>query len=196
MTKKSILTLDGFKKKIIESTESTENIESSKQIEIKAKAKIKTNTELKPKDKAAFDKTQNHSSSVPVKTKLSTHTPNITTYITASSYKTNKYFIKDEDYKTILKYMQEHYSVCFPVSYNDIVPLAVGIHKELFNIPNLPFAKIAIRRFFMRYTRQKVYRAKVIVGSDRIGLESFPTSKVSETEINREDWKKTEDAKP
>lgn len=107
-----------------------------------------------------------------------------------------KTLISDKDYKTILKYLRKSYPECFPVDYNNFVPLAVGIHKQLFDISDLPFSKIQIRRFLARYTRQRAYRSKLIVGRDRIELDGTPNSKVLETEINREEWKKASAARP
>ena len=203
MTKRPTLTLRGSEKKTIESadnTESAKNIETSDQAETKSRAKVKTDAGRKPQDKAnsevASSKILNNGRSAVGKTKSSTHTPNTGASATAFSRKTNKHFISDEDYKTILKYMQEHYPKCFPASYNDIVPIAIGIHKELFDIPDLPFARITIRRFLTRYVKQKAYRAKLIVGSDRIGLNGSPTSKVLESEVNREEWQKVNAARP
>ena len=112
MTKRPTLTLG--RKKIIESAESTgstENIETSEQAETKSVARIKTNAGHKPQDKAnseaASSTIRNNGISAPGKTKSSTHTPNTGASATAFSRKTNKHYISDEDYKTILRYMQE-----------------------------------------------------------------------------------------
>jgi predicted transposase/invertase (TIGR01784 family) len=108
----------------------------------------------------------------------------------------NKFGISDNDYETILKYLRQHYPKCFPINYDSLVPLAVGIHKELFNVPGLPFPKIQLRRFFMRYTRQRAYRNILIVGHDRINLDGTTTSKVLKTEVDRAEWQELEAARP
>lgn len=66
------------------------------------------------------------------------------------------------------------------------MPLAIGIHKELFAIPNLPFSRMEIRRFLARYTCLKEYRNNLIVGNDRVNLAGQPTGKVTDEEINKE----------
>jgi sRNA-binding protein len=89
-----------------------------------------------------------------------------------------------KDYATVLRYLQTHYSKSFP-SNSPPLPLAIGIHKELFAIPNLPFSRIEIRRFLARYTCLKEYRNNLIVGNDRVNLAGQPAGKVTEEEINR-----------
>jgi sRNA-binding protein len=74
-----------------------------------------------------------------------------------------------KDYATVLRYLQTHYSKSFP-SNSPPLPLAIGIHKELFAIPNLPFSRIEIRRFLARYTCLKEYRNNLIVGNDQVNL--------------------------
>jgi len=89
-----------------------------------------------------------------------------------------------KDYDTVLRYLQTHYSKSFPSNFPPL-PLAIGIHKELFAIPNLPFSRIEIRRFLARYTCLKEYRNNLIVGNDRVNIAGQPTGKVTEEEINR-----------
>jgi predicted transposase/invertase (TIGR01784 family) len=89
-----------------------------------------------------------------------------------------------KDYDTVLRYLQTHYSKSFPSNFPPL-PLAIGIHKELFAIPNLPFSRMEIRRFLARYTCLKEYRNNLIVGNDRVNLAGQPTGKVTEEEINR-----------
>lgn len=89
-----------------------------------------------------------------------------------------------KDYATVLRYLQIHYSKCFS-SNSPPLPLAIGIHKELFAIPNLPFSRMEIRRFLARYTCLNEYRNNLIVGNDRVNLAGQPTGKVTEEEINK-----------
>jgi predicted transposase/invertase (TIGR01784 family) len=89
-----------------------------------------------------------------------------------------------KDYDTVLRYLQTHYSKSFSSNFPPL-PLAIGIHKELFAIPNLPFSRMEIRRFLARYTCLKEYRNNLIVGNDRVNLAGQPTGKVTEEEINR-----------
>ncbi len=96
----------------------------------------------------------------------------------------NNLHTQKKDYATVLRYLQTHYSKSFP-SNSPPLPLAIGIHKELFAIPNLPFSRMEIRRFLARYTCLKEYRNNLIVVNDRVNLAGQPTGKVTEEEINR-----------
>ena len=97
----------------------------------------------------------------------------------------NNLHTQKKDYATVLRYLQTHYSKSFP-SNSPPLPLAIGIHKELFAIPNLPFSRMEIRRFLARYTCLKEYRNNLIVGNDRVNLAGQPTGKVTDEEINKE----------
>ena len=54
--------------------------------------------------------------------------------------------LTEEEYQEVLTYMQKRFPNVFP--YNlDPLPLAIGIHNQIFSIPDLPFSKMKIRKF-------------------------------------------------
>lgn len=97
--------------------------------------------------------------------------------------------INDEDYHAILSYMQGHYPKSFPPKLVAL-PLALGIHNQLFEVNDFPFSKTKIRQFLKRYTASREYRASLIVGNDRFDLNGKPTSRILEEEVDTKKWKK------
>ena len=89
--------------------------------------------------------------------------------------------ISDEDYFTILLYMQENFPKCFAVK--DILPLALGIHNQIFALNDLKFSRRKIRQFLRRYTNSKEYRKTLIAGNERYDIRGQPTSKILEDEV-------------
>lgn len=102
--------------------------------------------------------------------------------------KKNKTLLSDDDYQAILQYLQIHYSKCFP-SEGSPVPLAVGIHNQIFVITDLPFSKMKTRKFLKIYTSQKKYRKELIIDNNRFNLNGTPSSKILEEDINWTIWK-------
>jgi hypothetical protein len=103
-----------------------------------------------------------------------------------------KSFINNEDYQLILGYMREHYPKCFPTTAIPL-PLAIGIHEQLFAIPDLPFSKMKIRKFLGKYTKSYNYRQQLIIGNDRMHLDGSIGSKILEVEIPK--WMQTTNGK-
>ena len=101
---------------------------------------------------------------------------------------------QNKDFQLIWQYMQKYYPKCFPAS-QPYAPLAVGIHYQLLAIADMPFSKMQVRRFLKRYVRYKDYRECLIVGTDRVGLDGKPTSKVLEEEMNSAKWQEIKQAK-
>lgn len=99
-----------------------------------------------------------------------------------------KAFISKEAYLEILKYLQMNYPKCFSIE--SPLPLAVGIHKQLLALEDLPFSKGKLRIAIKRYTQSKLYRSKITLGSDRVDLNGEITSKVLEQEITSSPWPK------
>ena len=100
-----------------------------------------------------------------------------------------------EEYLAILEYLQKTYPKCFPVSNTPLLPLAVGIHKQLLASEELPFAKVKIRRFLKRYTRSKEYRRNLIIESPRVDLQGNQIGIVTEEEVNRAKWREVKGEK-
>ena len=98
-----------------------------------------------------------------------------------------------EEYLAILKHLQTTYPKCF-VPVNPL-PLAIGIHKQLFLSTGLPFAKVKIRRFLKRYTRSKEYRRNLIIGNPRIDLLGNQIGVVTEEEVNRDNRREVKEDK-
>jgi len=86
--------------------------------------------------------------------------------------------------------MQKHFPNTFP--YNlDPVPLAVGIHNQIFAIPDLPFTRMKIRKFLKIYTSTRDYRKELIVDNSRFNLDGTIASKILPEETNWLVWQKT-----
>lgn len=102
--------------------------------------------------------------------------------------KRTKSILTAEDYTQILEYLQKTYPKCFPPS-NRPLPLAVGIHNQIFTLKELPFTKTKIRRFLARYTRSIEYRNNLVVGVPRVNLQGNHAGSVKEEEIDRTKWK-------
>ncbi len=99
-----------------------------------------------------------------------------------------KSILTAEDYTQILGYLQKTYPRCFPPNSTPL-PLAVGIHNQIFALKDLPFTKTKIRRFLARYTRSKEYRNNLVVGEPRVNLQGNHAGSVKEEEIDRTKWK-------
>ena len=83
--------------------------------------------------------------------------------------------------------MQKHFSNTFP--YNlDPLPLAIGIHSQIFSIPDLPFSKIKIRKFLKTYASKRDYRKELIVDNSRFNLDGTIASKILPEETNWLVW--------
>ena len=100
---------------------------------------------------------------------------------TSNSKAKKQSLINNEDYSAILAYMQEHFPQCF--AGKDILPLALGIHNQIFALGDLPFSLRKIRQFLQKYTHSKEYRKTLIAGNDRYDLHGRPTSKILEDEV-------------
>lgn len=111
-----------------------------------------------------------------------------------TSAKAAKPKLTEEEYLSILKYMQASYPQVFPLT-SALLPLAVGIHKQILATTDLPFSKVKIRRFLQRYTRSRNYRKKLIVGSTRVNLQGMQAGEIKEEEVDPAKWKEVKAAK-
>ena len=92
-----------------------------------------------------------------------------------------QFLISDEDYFAIISYMQENFPKCF--TGKNILPLALGIHNQIFALNDLQFSRRKIRQFLRRYTNSKEYRKTLIAGNERYDLHGQPTTKILEDEV-------------
>ena len=104
--------------------------------------------------------------------------------------KQKKILLAKEEYQEVLKYMQKHFPNAFP--YNlDPFPLAIGIHNQIFAIPDLPFSKMKIRKFLKIYASKRDYRKELIVDNSRFNLDGTIASKILPEETNWLVWQET-----
>ena len=121
---------------------------------------------------------------IPISNSLENKTTNVKQDTVPNKQKHN---ISDEHYQKILSYLNQYYSKSFPKD-QELVPLAVGIHNQIFVIEDLPFSNINIKRFLKKYTSTKEYRKNLLAGKDRFDLHGNPTSKILEEEVNPIKW--------
>lgn len=95
-----------------------------------------------------------------------------------------KMIIAKEDYSAILGYLQTNYPKCF-LAKKKPLPLAVGIHKQILAIAELPFTKSKIRKFLRGYTRGKNYQRSLVVEQPRYNLDGSIASKVLLAEVSK-----------
>ena len=105
-----------------------------------------------------------------------------------------KLLLEKSEYKEMLSYMQKHYPKCFLAS-GEALPLALGIHHQIFSNEDLPFSRMKIRKFLKAYTRQKSYRNILISNDNRYNLDGSSASKVLPEEANWLLWKEARDEK-
>ncbi len=105
-----------------------------------------------------------------------------------------KPLLSDDDYLSILQYLQKHHPKCFPPE-ESLVPLALGIHHQIFAIPDMPFSRMKIRRALKRYTSWRQYRKELVIDKSRFNLDGTPASKILKEEINWTAWKELRQAK-
>ena len=94
-------------------------------------------------------------------------------------HKTNKSFLSEKRYQSILKYLRDTYPRCFTIP---PVPLVVGIHKILAAELEDRFSKTEIRKFLKIYTTFQSYRDTIITGASRYNLDGSVASKVTKAE--------------
>lgn len=108
--------------------------------------------------------------------------------IIPKSTKQKKILLAPIEYQEVLAYMQKHFPNAFP--YNlDPLPLAIGIHNQIFSIPDLPFSKMKIRKFLKIYVSKRDYRKELIVDNSRFNLDGTIASKILPEETNWLIWK-------
>lgn len=117
-------------------------------------------------------------------TKLPNNNETGSTTAVSESHSKIKILLSHEEYSAILKYLQDTYPKCFTSGNTPILPLAIGIHQQLFASANLPFARVKIRKFLKRYTRSKRYRNNLIIGSPRVDLQGCHCGVVTEKEVS------------
>ena len=84
--------------------------------------------------------------------------------------KSKKQLLAKSEYKEMLSYMQKHFPKVFPVDSTPL-PLAIGIRNQIFNIPDLPFSRMKIRKFFKIYTGKRTYQKELVVDNNRFNLD-------------------------
>ena len=109
--------------------------------------------------------------------------------IITKSTKQKKILLAKEEYQEILTYMQKHFPNAFPYNLAPL-PLAIGIHNQIFSIPDLPFSKMKIRKFLKLYTSKRDYRKELIVDNSRFNLNGTIASKILPEETNWLVWQK------
>ena len=92
------------------------------------------------------------------------------------------YKILPKQYKETLAYLQTQYPKCFT---NPPSPLAIGIHKEIFNEQQEHLSKTIIKYFLILYCSKIAYRNSLILGANRIDLHGNVTSVVTEEQVLR-----------
>ena len=92
------------------------------------------------------------------------------------------YKISPKQYKETLAYLQTQYPKCFT---NPSSPLAISIHKEIFNEQQEHLSKTIIKYFLILYCSKIAYRNSLILGANRIGLYGNVTSVVTEDQVPR-----------
>ena len=102
---------------------------------------------------------------------------------------TKKILLAEEEYQEVLTYMQKHFPNAFPYNLAPL-PLAIGIHNQIFSIPDLPFSKMKIRKFLKLYTSKRDYHKELIVDNSRFNLDGTIASKILPEETNWLIWKK------
>jgi len=180
MNKKSILTLGAFQKDNQESNLSKGAEEklaklAEKPVQTTQKQNIATVQASTTQDKAKSDNKNKPTPAAELKPIQKAEAQK------SNTPQAKKYLFNKEEHYAVMKYLQKHYPKCFPDK-PPLLPLAIGIHNQLFVLEDLPFSKTNIRRFFTNYTRTKKYRNSLVVGADRIGLDGASTSKVMKEE--------------
>jgi len=177
-----ILTLGGFK------NSNLDTISASKKaaIDLPEKQINKNNDSILPITDTQSVSLQNISPKEVASEKLpTTYTALVKEEVTVSK---PKHFISNEDYQLIIKYMRTHYTKCFPTN-SSLLPLAIGIDKQIMEIPDLPFSRVKIRKFLNKYTKSSYYRKQLIEGNDRTHLDGSTGTKISEQEVPK--WTQT-----
>lgn len=108
--------------------------------------------------------------------------------IVPKAIKQKKLLLTEEEYQEVLTYMQKHFPNIFPADSSPI-PLAIGIHNQIFAIPDLPFSKMKIRKFLKIYVSKKDYRKELVVDNSRFNLDGTIASKILPEETNWLVWK-------
>ena len=166
-----ILKLNSFKNKGAEPVDSPNITSTTKNNIIDKTDSHKLNEEIKPEPKNN-DNVQSTKKIIP------------------EAIKQKKLLLTEEEYQEVLKYMQKHFPNVFP--YNlDPLPLAIGIHNQIFSIPDLPFSRMKIRKFLKIYVSKRDYRKELIVDNSRFNLDGTITSKILLEETNWLVWQKT-----
>ena len=163
MTNRPILTLKSFQKQDIDSPEKDSSISK----ESTADTKITASNEQE-------------SNEISVKKQVKKAIP---------SPQKKQPLLSDDDYLSILQYLQEHYPKCFPPE-GPVVPLALGIHNQIFAVPDMPFSKMKIRKFLKIYVSKRDYRKELIIDNSRFNLDGTVASKILPEETNWLVWKK------
>ena len=103
--------------------------------------------------------------------------------------KQKKILLAPIEYQEVLTYIQKHFPDAFPHNLTPL-PLAIGIHNQIFSIPDLPFSKMKIRKFLKIYVSKRDYRKELIVDNSRFNLDGTIASKILPEETNWLIWKK------
>ena len=102
--------------------------------------------------------------------------------------KSKKQLLAKSEYKEMLSYMQKHFPKAFPVDSTPL-PLAIGIRNQIFNIPDLPFSRMKMRKFFKIYTGKRTYQKELVVDNNRFNLDGTIASTITAEETNWLVWK-------
>lgn len=166
-----LLKLNSFKNKPDEPADSVDITSTTKNNKIDKADGDKLNEEITPDLK-------NNDSVQPIKK------------ITPEAIKQKKLLLTEEEYQEVLIYMQKHFPNIFPADSSPI-PLAIGIHNQIFAISDLPFSKMKIRKFLKIYVSKKDYRKELIVGNSRFNLDGTIASNILPEETNWLVWQET-----
>ena len=108
--------------------------------------------------------------------------------------KSKKQLLAKSEYKEMLSYMEKHFPKAFPV--NSVpLPLAIGIRNQIFNISDLPFSRMKIRKFFKIYTGKRTYLKELVVDNNRFNLDGTIASAITAEETNWLVWQESRNNK-
>jgi ProP effector len=79
----------------------------------------------------------------------------------------------------VIALLAERWPACFSVYQGDRKPLKVGIHLEIIAALDGAVTPAKLSRALRRYTSNRSYRARLIAGAQRVGLEGEPSGTVT-----------------
>lgn len=98
-----------------------------------------------------------------------------------------KLLLTPEIYNSMLDFFKDTYPNCFT---NPPTPLAINIHKRIYELHKDRFSRVSLKKFLTIYCRSQSYRQAHIVGAGRLDLSGDIVSSVTEEQVLRKKWKK------